>query len=64
MVGDLVYGANRNTGEGATLLLEPVGTELYDRGLEVRLRGSPEPSVGLATLRVVDENGDAVRRGC
>ena len=59
----IAYGSNRVTGDNATLLLEPVrGPLMHDEQLKVRLRGSPEPSSGLAKLRVVDESGNPVQR--
>ncbi len=56
------YGSNRQTGDGATLLLAPVLPPMQDEGMRVLLRGSPDPSSALARLRVVDGAGDPVPR--
>ena len=53
-------GSNRVTGEMGALLLEPVGDPLDYERLQVRLRGSPDPTSALATLEVVDESGEPV----
>lgn len=58
----VAYGSNRQTGDGATLLLVPVRPPMYEDGLRVLLRGSPDPTSALAKLRVVDESGAPVSR--
>lgn len=58
----VAYGSNRQTGDGATLLLVPVRPPMHEDGLRVLLRGSPDPTSALAKLRVVDESGAPVSR--
>jgi probable HAF family extracellular repeat protein len=46
-------------GKTTTVLLAPTGQSMQDKGLQVRLKGTP-PSVGVANLRVVDSAGAPV----
>ena len=56
----VVVAHNNQTGDTETLLLAPVRPLMHDQDLRVVLRGSPDPSTGLAKLRVVDESGNPV----
>ena len=53
-------GHNRVTEERGVLLLEPVGGPLEFERLQARLRGSPDPTAAVATLKIVNEQGEPV----
>ena len=58
----LAVAHNRRTGNTETLLLEPDRKPMHDERLRVRAAGSPDLDRGVATLRVLDDAGNPVRR--